>query len=157
MLTYSENVIEVSIVSLESYRTLLVASNYSVGRLGWLEKEIELWVWASVLTTPDGNINCLRVLLLTPRCRLFFFFSFSLFSFACYIWVESLFSSATRRRIIGFSGTQCKVFILRFVALKTGVYLSIRRLLCLPPPHFFFFRFSERNRAVAAEMSMKSD
>lgn len=125
MLTHSENVhllCELALFYENCIKLCLPLQSVLQDELGWLEKEIELWVWASVLTTPDGNINCLRLHLLTLRCC---FFSFSFFSFACYIWVESSFSSATRRWIIGFSRTQFKVLILKFVDLKNLVSVCV--------------------------------
>jgi hypothetical protein len=121
MLTHSANVpllCELALFYENCVKLCLPLQTVLQDELGWLEKEIELWVWASVLTTPDGNINCLRLHLQTPRCC---FFSFSFFSFACYIWVESSSSSATRRWIIGFSRTQFEVLILKFVNLKNLV------------------------------------
>jgi len=125
MLTHSENVsllCELALFYENCVELCLPPHSVLQDELGWLQKEIELWVWASLLTTPDGNINCLRLHLLTLRCC---FFSFSFFSFACYIWVESSSSSATRRWIIGFSRTRFKVLILKFVDLKTPVSVCV--------------------------------
>ena len=137
MLTHSENVpllCELALFYENCIKLCLPLQTVLQDELGWLEKEIELWVWASVLTTPDGNINCLRLHLLTlRRC----FFSFSFFSFACYIWVESSSCSATRRWIIGFSRTQFKVLILKFVDLKNLVCVCVCVCVC----QYFFFIF----------------
>jgi hypothetical protein len=60
-------------------------------------------------------------------------------------------SSATRRRIIGFSGTRCKVFILGFAALKPAVYVGF--FVSFRP--FFTFPPKETELAVAQDVNGK--
>jgi hypothetical protein len=161
MLTHSENVpllCELALFYEKCEKLCLPLQTMLQDELGWLEKEIELWVWASVLTTPDGNINCLRLHLLTPRCC---FFSFSFFSFACYIWVESSSSSATRRWIIGFSRTPFEVLILKFVNLKNLVCVCVCvcgcvSILRLRFPHTVSSLFSRGNKAIITGTSHKN-